>query len=328
MFVAHPDEADQVAALLGRDPHRPLGGLEHVPQLVPTAIERRVETETAHDLRTGAARAHVVRRDDRLAAAAVERTSDWDSDHLGIEVVRCDGIAVEGADRREAAQRLGEQLLTPISDRDRLALVTVSASDVSVLVGLQQAGFVVYDSTLWLAAVPGRAPRRRPERDGEGTLHAFAGEAIRTSSPATKDEVNHLASLAPPLFEASHLFADDRLPRAAVEGIYDHWVRAIFDGSWSDWLLIARHADGSIASFVSYRSSQSPPVVFSASFGFSVPPHRRGFTARLTDCVLSSAPADLVISAVQARNGVQVNGLHRGGLDVIRAATILHGWSG
>lgn len=324
-----PSAADPAAALalLRADPHRPFAELRRAAGERAEAIDHGAEAALEASVADGRTALVTAGPVDAPVAAAAVRRGDWDSDNFGVEVLRTDRLAIgPSVDRVTAAEDLGRRLLGGAAPT--VVFATVAAGDVDALLGLQRAGFEVYDNLLDFAAVPGAAPER--PGSAPGNVQEFGAVDLDAGAAASADEVDLLASLAPGLFHHSHLFADERLPDERVAAAYEHWVRAVFSGEWSDHLTTSRDDDGSLASFVSFsHADRRPegPVVLTGSFGFSVPPHRRGHTGRLTDRVLRHAPADLVVSVVQSRNLTQVNGLHRGGMTVVRASVVLHGWS-
>jgi hypothetical protein len=268
---------------------------------------------------------------ERVVGALQGRPNEWESRQFRRRVLRTDGPAfVPGTDREQGAYELARALLTG-DGSSTLLIASVDSGDLPSVVGFQRAGLVVHDSVLTLAlrVSGGEASdggRAASPTDG---VRAFDAEELRSGRAASAEEVDHLAALGPRMFSSSHFHSDRRLRPEDAEAVYDHWTRAAFSGEWADWMLVARDVDGAIASFVAFAEDSrfgGDPCVLGSSFGFSVPPHGRGFTSRLS-ARLGEAPAHLVTTVVQARNLAQVNGLQRAGMQVVRSALVLHGWS-
>ena len=255
--------------------------------------------------------------------------NEFESERFGVRVLRADGPAfAPGVDREDGARELASAVLHA-QGPPTLVIASVESGDLSSVVGFQRAGFTVHDSVLTLAMPTrrgsGDGTRSDPAADG---VSAFCRDELRVGGAADAGEVDRLAAMAPEMFGSSHFHADRRLAAAAADEVYRRWTRAVFAGEWADWMLVARDDDGSFASFVAFaidRRIEGGPVVLGSSFGFSVPPHGRGFTSRLS-ARLGDAPADLVTTVVQARNLAQVNGLQRAGMQVVRSALVMHGW--
>lgn len=273
----------------------------------------------------------------RLLGALQARTSTWEAEHFGLPVLRSLGprVAPDAPDRAAVAERLGRALLDRVGDG--LVIVEADAGDAAVALGLQRAGLLVHDTMLRFALRPESDADPAPPASGAtaaadgGATLAFATEALEAGRAATPAEVEQLAEQAPAMFRSSHFHADRRLDAERCDAVYRHWVRAAFGGTWADWLVVARDDDGRVGSFVAFArrplADADPPTLLTASFGFSVPPHDRGHTGRVTELLVRSAPADVLETQCQAHNLAQVRNLSHRGWRAVGAQLVLHGWS-